>query len=72
MFARVLAALGESDVFGNLDIVARAIDRGELALNDEQEEQISTACLLVLELRNDIIRALGIKPPPIFDKQDGL
>ncbi len=70
MLARALSALGESDVFGNLDTVAKAIDRGELKLNTQQEQQISDTCLLVLELRNDLISALGLKPPPILFERD--
>ena len=67
MFVRVLAALGESEVFANLDVIAKAVDRGELHLSDEQVNQIGAACILVMELRNDIMRGLGIKPPPLPD-----
>jgi hypothetical protein len=63
MLVRVLAALGESDVFANLDAIAKAIEAGDLVLSDGQEAQIAAACLLVLEMRNDLIRALGLKPP---------
>ncbi|MEW7006759.1 hypothetical protein [Lentilitoribacter sp. EG35] len=70
MLARILSILGENDVFGNLDRVVKAIDRGELELNDQQQEQIGAACLLVLEIRNDLIKALGLKPPPIFEERD--
>lgn len=63
MLVRVLSALGESDVFANLDAIAKAIEAGDLALSDEQEAQIAASCLLVLEMRNDLIRALGLKPP---------
>ncbi|SDT95332.1 hypothetical protein [Stappia sp. ES.058] len=63
MLARVLAALGENDVFANLDAIAKAIGAGDLVLTEEQQDQIATACLLVLEMRNDLIRALGLKPP---------
>lgn len=69
MVARVLAALGESDVFGNLDTIAKAVERGNLELSEQHQEQIGAACLLILELRNDLIVALGLKPPTIFDAQ---
>lgn len=69
MLARILSALGESDVFSNLDVISQNIKNGNLVLNDELEEQIATTCLLVLEMRNDLIRALGLKPPPILDDQ---
>ncbi len=63
MLVRVLAALGKSQVFANLDVIAKAIETGDLSLSDEQQEQIGAACLLVLEMRDDLIRALGLKPP---------
>ena len=65
MLARLLAALGESEVFANLNVIAKAVQFGDLKLTDVQARQISAACLLVLEMRNDLIRALGLKPPPI-------
>jgi hypothetical protein len=63
MLVRVLAALGENDVFAYLDAIAKAIEAGDLVLSDEQEAQIAASCLLVLEMRDDLIRALGLKPP---------
>lgn len=63
MLARLLAALGESNVFGNLDRIANAVDAGDLEVSDQEREQIALACLLVLEMRDDLIRALGLKPP---------
>ena len=65
MLARILAALGEKDIFANLDFITKTIEAGDLELSGEQTEQIATTCVLVLEMRNDLIRALGLKPPPI-------
>jgi hypothetical protein len=62
MLVRVLAALGESEVFANLDCIAKAVEAGDLVLREAQQEQIGAACLMVLEMRDDLIRALGIKP----------
>lgn len=63
MLVRLLAALGESQVLANLDTIAKAAEAGDLDLSEEQKEQIGTACLLVLKMRDDLIRALGLKPP---------
>lgn len=63
MLVRLLAALGESNVFANLDRIAKAIEAGDLDLSNEEREQIVLACLLVIQMRDDLIRALGLKPP---------
>lgn len=62
MLARILSALGQSELFRNLDTVAKAIERGDLSLSPEEEEGIALACLLVLDIREDLIAALGLKP----------
>ena len=72
MLARLLAALGETDAFANLDSIAKAVECGDVQLSAEQLEQIGATCLLVLEMRNDLIRALGLKPPPVLEGSDDL
>lgn len=70
LLARLLAALGENQIFANLDMIAKAVESGDLTLSEEQEAQIGAACLLVLEMRNDLIRALGLKPPSRSSMRD--
>ena len=62
LLAQILSTLGQSAVFQNLDRIAQAIDRGDLELSQEQEESIALACLLVLEIRDNLVTALGLKP----------
>ncbi|WP_306051745.1 hypothetical protein [Oceaniradius stylonematis] len=69
LLARLLAALGESNVFANLDRIAKAVEAGDVELCDQEREQIALACLLVLEMRDDLIRALGIKPQASPDRR---
>ena len=61
LLARVLSALGKTDVFTNLSAVAERIESGDLVLSAEQKEQITLACMLVMEIRRDLITALGVK-----------
>jgi hypothetical protein len=68
LLARLLAALGESNVFANLDRIAKAAEAGELELSDQEREQIALTCLLVLDMRDDLVRALGLKPPSRSEK----
>ncbi|MBO6553727.1 MAG: hypothetical protein JJ926_12870 [Roseitalea sp.] len=68
LLARLLAALGESEVFANLDRIAKAVEAGNLELSHQERQQIALACLLVLEMRDDLIRALGLKPPSRSEK----
>lgn len=62
LLAQVLSTLGQSEVFANLDTIAQAVENGNLELTDDQQESITLACLLVFEIREDIIKALGLKP----------
>lgn len=62
LLAQVLSTLGQSEVFANLDKIAEAVERGKLQLSDEQQESLMLACLLVFEIRDDVVRALGLKP----------
>lgn len=59
--ARILATLGQLELFRNLGTLAQLIEAGDLQLSPEQEEQISAACAAVLMMRNDLIQALGLK-----------
>jgi len=62
MAARILGALGQSDISSNLRRIADAADMGALPVTDELEEELRNACALVLAIRHDLIIALGIKP----------
>ena len=59
--ARVLSALGQTELFRNLGTLVQAIEDGDVTLTPEKEQQIGAACAAVLLMRNDLIRALGLK-----------
>ncbi|MEM1341465.1 MAG: hypothetical protein AAGA97_00775 [Pseudomonadota bacterium] len=59
--ARVLGALGRSGIFRNLDGLAKQAEEGTLDLSDDTIQAIVAACLCVSEMRNDLVRALGLK-----------
>lgn len=59
--ARMLRALGETDVFRNLDKLMQCIDDGTVILSDEQQQDIGAACAAVLLMRRDLMTALGLR-----------
>lgn len=59
--ARILGLLAQSDMFRNLNVLVEKIDTGDIQLSLETEEQISVACACILLMRNDLIKALGLK-----------
>lgn len=59
--ARLLAALGKTDAFRNLDQLVQMAEAGTLELSDEHVQTILAACLCVTDMRNELMRALGLK-----------
>ena len=59
--ARLLAGMGQSELLSNLDVLAREIEFGNLALSPEAEFEIGVACACVLQMRDDLIYALGLR-----------
>ena len=62
MAAKILGALGKSGALANLSTLADAAQAGALPVSEELEAELRDACALVLAIRNDLVRALGIKP----------
>lgn len=62
LLAQTLSALGQTEVFKNLNTIIEQLENGSLVLAPETEEQINVACLCVINMRNDLIKALGLKP----------
>ena len=62
-FAALLAALGHSRLSSNLNQLAKSAHCGTLGTPDEVQEQLDDACQAVLEMRNALIMALGLKVP---------
>lgn len=59
--ARVLAALGRTDAFRNLDKLVRMAEEGALDLSDENVQIILAACACISAMRDDLMCALGLK-----------
>jgi hypothetical protein len=59
--ARLLAALGQSGIAGNLAELARAAKIGALPVTPETEGKIVEACTVVMDMRRDLICALGLR-----------
>ncbi len=62
LLAQTLSALGQTEVFKNLNTIIEQLENGTLVLTPETEEQINVACLCVINMRNDLVKALGLKP----------
>lgn len=62
LLARILAALGSSDLSKNMRDIAEGIRTGTVPDAENLAQTIHTACLTIEKIRRDQIRALGIKP----------
>ena len=58
--ARVLSALGQTELFANLSSLIEQIESGDVVLPPEAEEEIGVACACVLLMRDDLVKALGL------------
>lgn len=61
LLAQLLATLGRSELFANLDSLVQQVEAGNLILSPEAEFEIGVACACVLQMRDDLIEALGLK-----------
>lgn len=59
---RVLGLLGGSRLSSNLNQIARAVHTGSLPVTPETEAAIKIACREVRQMRQDLLKALGIAP----------
>jgi len=58
--ARVLSALGQTELFANLSILIGQFESGDAVLSPEAEDEIGVACACILLMRDDLIKALGL------------
>lgn len=58
--AAVLARLGQSGVAVNLRKLAEAAESGSLVLDEQTETVLRRSCFAILQLRSDLIKALGL------------
>ena len=59
--ARVLGALGRTDVFTNLAAISLALEQQRLQVSRETETSIKGACKAVTDMRADLLIALGLR-----------
>lgn len=59
--ARVLGALGRTDVFSSLAAISLAMERHQTLASPEAEACVREACKLVKEMRSDLLTALGLR-----------
>lgn len=62
LFARALSKLGELAVLRNLSDLAEAARIGVLPLTPDVLSNINAACAQIREMRDHLLRALGLKP----------
>ncbi len=56
---RILAVLGQSRVFSNLNQIAKAAHTGSLLFDEETRAELREACAAVRQARDLLMRALG-------------
>lgn len=62
LLARILAALGSSDMPRSMRDIADAARNGALPESPDTLLTLQAACLTIEKIRHDLIKALGIKP----------
>lgn len=60
--ARVLALVGQSRIANNLNQLAKEAHLGSLLMDEQTQGQVNEAYLYVLDMRQHLITALGLKP----------
>ena len=60
--ARVLSALGRSNLAQNFDALGWAVKDGTVRLNANGERALEQACADIAAMRRDLVSALGLKP----------
>ncbi|AEI93107.1 hypothetical protein [Roseobacter litoralis] len=59
--ARILGALGQSDVYTSLAAISLAIENNRLPATRQTQATIDRACLQIEEMRSDLLIALGLR-----------
>lgn len=61
MLGKMLGGLGESEIAASLSDIAEASKIGALPVASETDVEISDACRAVVEMRDALIAAMGVK-----------
>jgi hypothetical protein len=64
LMARALALIGAQRLSNNLNQLARAANTGSLDVRPNTEGQLQEACAQVRQMRDALMRSLGLRPPP--------
>lgn len=60
--ATVLAELGHSRLSSNLNQLAKSVNMGTLDVSQDVESELQGACRAILEMRDTLLAALGLRP----------
>ena len=60
--SQVMRALGKSNLARDLEGLAWAVEDGTIQLDEKSERLLRLACVAVVEMRKDLLRALGLRP----------
>lgn len=60
--AKVLRTLGQSNLARDLEGLAWAVTDGTVQLDENSERLLRLACVSIVEMRKDLLRALGLRP----------
>ena len=59
---QVLGELGRSRIANNLNQIAKAVNTGSLPLTPETETAIRDACEAIVDIRTNLLKAIGLTP----------
>lgn len=59
--ARILGALGRTDIYTNLAAISLALEQRRMLASEETEASVREACDLIVEMRSDLLVALGLR-----------
>lgn len=59
--AKVLRLLGETNLARDLESLQWSVEEGQICLSAKSEELLRLACVAVIEMRKDVLRALGLR-----------
>lgn len=59
--ARVLGALGQSDIYTRLAAISLAIEQNRVSMDRETAASVREACDTVVQIRADLLIALGLR-----------
>jgi hypothetical protein len=64
LLAQLLGRLGQSELAANLRKIAWAINAGSVPVTPETEKSLQAASVAVIEMRDQLVRALGLVETP--------